>query len=82
MLSSSGAPLVLTEYYLQDTNLNIDKLKDNTDKEVDVVLPPVRNPHCSQLAARIPAGFAMRQFGRGNVLMSNDYIAIVKCGAR
>jgi len=31
-----------------------------------------------RVAARIPTGFGMRKFKRKNVLMSNDFICVVK----
>ena len=36
------------------------------------------NTFLSRVAARIPTGFGMRKFKRKNVLMSNDFICVVK----
>ena len=49
-----------------------------TDDELDVVVEPKSNPFCSLLPARIPTGFAFRNFKRKNVVMSNDFICVVK----
>ena len=114
MLRRSSAPLVFTEYYLQvitssqlssvltlplqDCQLNLEKIIQNTKKKVKVVLEPSANPFCSRFVktqfggfyksistfcifsfpARIPAGFGLRKYGRKNILMSNDFICIVK----
>lgn len=78
MIRQSGVPLVFTEYYLQDCQLNLEKLKQNTKKTVETILEPKVNPFCSRFAARIPAGFGLRKYGRKNVLMSNDFICVVK----
>ena len=40
--------------------------------------PATPNPFCSSLPARIPTGFAFRKFNRSNVVMSNDYICVVR----
>ncbi len=29
-------------------------------------------------AARLPAGFTLRQYGRKNILFSNDFVCVVK----
>jgi len=78
MVRSSGAPLVFTEYYREDCQLNLEKLKQHCKKEVKVLKEVSFNPHCSRVAARIPTGFGMRKFKRKNVLMSNDFICVVK----
>ena len=48
MVRKSGAPLVFTEYYLEDCKLNLEKLKKNTKKSVEIVLEPSENPFCSR----------------------------------
>ena len=83
---------------LQDCQLNLEKIIQNTKKKVKVVLEPSANPFCSRFVktqfggfyksistfcifsfpARIPAGFGLRKYGRKNILMSNDFICIVK----
>ena len=35
-----------------------------------------------RVAARIPTGFGMRKFKRKNVLMSNDFICVVKAKSK
>ncbi|XP_059086814.1 uncharacterized protein LOC131883372 [Tigriopus californicus] len=78
MLRSPGVPLIFTEYYLQDCQLNLDKVDDLVEPELEVTLEPQENPFCSSLPARIPTGFAFRKFKRRNVVMSNDFICCVK----
>jgi len=82
MLRISSAPLVFTEYYLQDCQLNLEKIIQNTKKKVKVILEPSANPFCSRYPARIPAGFGLRKYGRKNILMSNDVICIVKAAGK
>ena len=38
----------------------------------------ISDPFLLRVAARIPTGFGMRKFKRKNVLMSNDFICVVK----
>ena len=55
------------------------KLSFSVDDELEVVMDPATpNPFCSSLPARIPTGFAFRKFNRSNVVMSNDYICVVR----
>ena len=49
MLRPSGAPLVFTEYYQQDCQLNLEKLQKNTKKKLAVLQEPSANPFCSRL---------------------------------
>ena len=78
MIKYADVPLVFTEYYHEDCGLNLQKVDSLVDDELQVVLEPARNPFCSSLPARIPTGFAFRKFKRSNVVMSNDFICIVK----
>ena len=49
------------------------------DDEIDVVVDPsTPNPFCGSLPARIPTGFAFRKFNRSNVVMSNDFICVIR----
>ena len=48
MVRKTGAPLVFTEYYLEDCKLNLEKLKKNSKKNVEIVLEPSENPFCSR----------------------------------
>ena len=50
MLRPSGAPLVFTEYYQQDCQLNLEKLQKNTRKKLAIVTEPSANPFCSRSA--------------------------------
>ena len=78
MIKYPGVPLVFTEYYLEDAQLNLQKIDSLVDDELDVVLEPSANPFCSSLPARIPTGFAFRKYGRSNIVMSNDFICILR----
>ena len=77
MLRRPGVPLVFTEYYQQDCQLDLEKIQDLVE-DVEVCLEPSANPFCSQLPARIPTGFAFRRFNRRNVVMSDDFICVVR----
>eukprot|EP00094_Tigriopus_californicus_P009383 TCALIF_09048-PA protein Name:"Protein of unknown function" AED:0.16 eAED:0.32 QI:0/0.57/0.37/1/0.85/0.75/8/0/553 len=44
MLRSPGVPLIFTEYYLQDCQLNLDKVDDLVEPELEVTLEPQENP--------------------------------------
>ncbi|XP_023323946.1 putative protein MSS51 homolog, mitochondrial [Eurytemora carolleeae] len=78
LVRRSGAPLVFTEYYEEDCKLNLAKLIEHCKCRVKVLNDCTSNPFCSRTAARIPAGFSLSQYGRKNILMSNDFICIVK----
>ena len=77
MIKYPNVPLIFTEYYEEDCKLDLQKLDSLVDDELEVILKPSINPFCSSLPARIPTGFAFRNFQRRNVVMSNDYICIV-----
>ena len=82
----------------EDCQLNLEKLKQHCKKEVKVLKEVSSNPHCSRffgkftvlkktlllfrVAARIPTGFGMRKFKRKNVLMSNDFICVVRANRK
>lgn len=78
MIKYPDVPLVFTEYYLEDAVLNLQKVDSLVDDELTVVLEPTQNPFCSSLPARIPTGFAFRKFKRSSVVLSNDFICILK----
>ena len=65
-------------FYNLHTILNFHFSDSLTDDELEVVVKPMSNPFCSLLPARIPTGFAFRNFKRKNVVMSNDFICVVK----
>ena len=66
-------------FYNLHTSILIFQFSDSlTDDELEVVVKPMSNPFCSLLPARIPTGFAFRNFKRKNVVMSNDFICVVK----
>ena len=117
-----NVPLIFTEYYKEDCELNLEKVDSLVEPELTVMVEPGENPFCSSLPARkspdldifpskisvffdnfsnddikkswsyqinltdvsseysirIPTGFAFRQFKRRNVVMSNDFICVVK----
>ena len=74
----SGVPLVFTEYYLEDLKLNLSKVQSQVDADLVVEIQPSVNPFSSSLPARIPTGFAFREFKRKNVVLSNDFICLIK----
>ncbi len=58
--------------------MNLEKVDSLVEEELEVCLAPSPNPFCSLLPARIPTGFAFRRFKRRSVVMSNDFICVVK----
>jgi hypothetical protein len=78
MIKYADVPLVFTEYYEEDCVLDLEKLDSLVEDELEVVVNPLANPFCSNLPARIPTGFAFRKFKRRNVVMSNDFICVVR----
>jgi len=75
LVDISGAPCVFTEFTLQDTKDNlgiVTKLVDN----VDVVIPPRRNPFCSRRPVR--CSDTSGNYVKNSVIFSNDYICVVK----
>ena len=81
LIKYPDVPLVFTEYYEEDCHLDLQKLDSLVDDELQVVVRPSPNPFCSALPARIPTGFAFRNFKRRNVVMSNDFVCVVRSQA-
>ena len=77
LIKYPGVPLIFTEYYEEDCCLDLQKLDSNVDDELEIIVKPSPNPFCSALPARIPTGFAFRNFHRRQIIMSNDFICIV-----
>lgn len=76
---NQDAPLIFTEYYAEDNQLNLDKIDSLIEEELEVIIDPrTANPYDGHLPARIPVGFAFRKFNRKCVVMSNDFICAVK----
>ena len=66
---------IFTNLHTLSTPLFSDSLVDD---ELEIVVKPSCNPFCSSLPARIPTGFAFRNFKRRSVVMSNDFICVVR----
>ena len=47
-----GVPLIFTEYYQQDCELNLEKVDSLVEPELTMMVEPVANPFCSSLPAR------------------------------
>ena len=77
LIKYPDVPLIFTEYYEEDCKLDLQKLDSHVDDELEIVLEPSPNPFCSALPARIPTGFAFRNFHRRQIIMSNDFICII-----
>ena len=54
LVRKSGAPLVFTEYYEADCQLNLEKLEKNTRKNLSVLMEPSANPFCSRYFISLP----------------------------
>ena len=74
----SGAPLVFTEYFLDDCRDNLDVVEGVV--EVDVVKDVERNAFSSREVQRSPLamwGRAARRLSRGRVMVDNGHVAVV-----
>jgi len=79
MIRSSGAPLLFTEYYLQDCKANLDLLQEEAG-EVEVLVAPTRNPWSAATWERAPPawGDGRQRLGRAAVICDNQHVAVVK----
>jgi len=75
LVNETGAPCVFTEFTLQDTKDNLTKVTKLVEN-VDVVIPPRRNPFCSRRPVR--CSDASGNYVKNSVIFSNDYICVVK----
>eukprot|EP00090_Calanus_glacialis_P027047 TRINITY_DN4255_c0_g1_i1.p1 TRINITY_DN4255_c0_g1~~TRINITY_DN4255_c0_g1_i1.p1 ORF type:complete len:575 (-),score=153.79 TRINITY_DN4255_c0_g1_i1:116-1840(-) len=75
LVDRSGAPCVFTEFTLQDTKDNLTKVTKLVEN-VDVVIPPRRNPFCSRRPVR--CSDTSGNYVKNSVIFSNDYICVVK----
>lgn len=79
MLRTSGAPLVFTEYYLQDC---LDNLREvEAVASLEVIREVDKNKMASLDPARAPTvmwGAAARSLSRGRVVVDNGHVAIVR----
>lgn len=79
MVRRSGAPLVFTEYYMQDCQANLDMVKELVP--VEVVQEPKINPFRSYMSERSPVamwGKEAAKLGRGGVVSDNAHMVILK----
>ena len=47
-----NVPLIFTEYYQQDCELNLEKVDSLVEPELTMMVEPSENPFCSSLPAR------------------------------
>ena len=47
-----NVPLIFTEYYQQDCELNLEKVDSLVEPELTMMVEPMANPFCSTLPAR------------------------------
>ena len=47
-----NVPLIFTEYYKMDCELNLEKVDSLVEPELTMMVEPVENPFCSSLPAR------------------------------
>jgi len=80
MLRYNGAPLLFTEYYLQDCEANLAMVEEELEGCIKVVRPPSLNPYSSGTVNRSPPmwGGLRKKMGRSSVICDNHHIAIVK----
>jgi len=75
LVNETGTPCVFTEFTLQDTKDNLSKVNKLVEN-VDVVIPPRRNPFCSRRPVR--CSDTSGNYVKNSVIFSNDYICVVK----
>jgi len=75
LLPEDGTPCVFTEFTLQDTKDNLSKVNKLVEN-VDVAVPPRRNPFCSRRPVR--CSDKTGNYVKNSVIFSNDYISVVK----
>jgi len=75
LVDQSGAPLVFTEFTLQDTRDNLTKVEKLVG-EVETVIPPRRNPYCSRRPVR--CSDTTGNYIKNSVIFSNDYVCVLK----
>ena len=81
MVRESGAPLVFTEYYMQDCKANLELVKDIIP--VEVLVEPTLNAFRSFTSERAPVamwGRDAEKLGRGRVVSDNAHVVVVKSG--
>merc|ERR1712012_1386894 len=75
LVAKAGVPLVFTEFTLQDTKDNLDKV-EKLVQNVETIIPPRRNPYCSRRPVR--CSDTTGNYKKNSVIFSNDYICVVK----
>lgn len=76
LLPNDGAPCVFTEFTLQDTKDNMSKVQKLVAEDVDVTVPPRRNPYCSRRPVR--CSDTSGNYVKNSVIFSNDYVCVVR----
>jgi len=78
LLPKKGIPCVFTEFNLQDTKDNLDKVQRLVNP-LEVVVPPRRNPFCSRRPVR--CSDKTGNYVQNSVIFSNDYVCVVRRGS-
>jgi len=78
MIRGSGAPLLFTEYYLQDCKANLAMLQEEAGS-VEVLVAPMKNPWSAGSWERAPPawGEGRQRLGRAAVICDNQHVAVV-----
>jgi len=78
MIRGSGAPLLFTEYYLQDCQANLAMLQEEAGA-VEVLVTPMKNPWSAGSWERAPPawGEVRQRLGRAAVICDNQHVAVV-----
>ncbi|XP_023331908.1 uncharacterized protein LOC111704027 [Eurytemora carolleeae] len=75
LLPAPGVPCVFTEFTLQDTRDNLQKV-ETLVPDVEVLIPPRRNPFCSRRPVR--CSDKTGNYAKNSVIFSNDYISVIR----
>ena len=82
MVRKSGAPLVFTEYYMQDCQANLAMVQELI--QVKVMQEPTLNPFRSFMSERAPVAMWGREagkLGRGEVVSDNAHVVVLRHAA-
>ena len=76
MLKYSKVPLIFTEFTMNDQKDNLELVEKNVGGDIEVVIPPRRNPYCSRRPVR--CSDKTGNYKSHSVIYTNDYICVVR----
>jgi len=78
MLKYPNVPLIFTEFTLADQKDNLDIVTKNAGENLEVIVPPRRNPYTSRRPVR--CSDKTGNYKSHSVIYTNDYICVVRKG--